>query len=168
MPQQHVQEQVELIARHEQEFFANRTPSERAGDFISSFAGSLRFVAVHLVIFAVWIGVNTLGPQHWRFDPYPFSMLNTLVAMEALLLASFILMRQARSGRRADEREHLMLQLLLLTEKETTAVLQVNLEIAEKLGLKSLAHDRGKNALSEDTPVEEVAESIKENIASEG
>lgn len=168
MPQQHVQEQVELIARHEHEFFANRTPSERVVDSIANFAGSLPFVGVHLVVFTVWIGMNTLGPRRWRFDPYPFSMLNTLVAMEALLLASFILMRQARSGRRADERAHLMLQLLLLTEKETTAVLQVNLEIAEKLGLKAVANDRDKNALSEDTPVEEVAESIKENIASEG
>jgi hypothetical protein len=32
-------------------------------------------------------------------------------------------MRQSRMSRRAEERDHLMLQLLLLTEKELTAVL---------------------------------------------
>ena len=34
-------------------------------------------------------------------------------------------MRQSRLSRRADEREHLMLQILLLTEKEVTAVISM-------------------------------------------
>lgn len=38
-----------------------------------------------------------------------YTMLDTVVAMEAILLASFILMRQTRAGRRTDEREHLLL-----------------------------------------------------------
>ena len=81
--------------------------------------GSFRFVALHLVLFTVWIALNTLhGSAHWRFDPYPFPMLDTILAIEAILLASFILMRQARMGRRSDEREHLILQMLLLTEKK--------------------------------------------------
>jgi len=42
------------------------------------------------------------------------------VALEAILLASFILMRQVRIWRRSEEREHLMLQILLLSEKELT------------------------------------------------
>ena len=55
----------------------------------------------------------------------PFSILNRplpalalFVALEAILLASFILMRQGLLAKRADERSHLMLQLLLLAEKE--------------------------------------------------
>ena len=64
-------------------------------------------------------------PRTLHFDPYPYSLLGTVVALEGLLLASFILMRQTRLGRRSDEREHLMLQVLLLTEKEITAVPQV-------------------------------------------
>jgi uncharacterized membrane protein len=122
MAQSHIQEHVDLIARHEQEFLEKRTHSERLGDQIADFAGSSTFVGLHLLVFVGWMMVN-----EWdffcipHFDPFPFSFLATLVALEAILLASFILMRQSRSARRADERDHLMLQILLLTEKEITA-----------------------------------------------
>lgn len=111
MRQEAVREHIALVAKHEQEFLAKRSTTERVGDAIATFAGSLVFVAVHLFVFACWIGVNTAnvgGIPH--YDPAPFSLLGTAVALEAILLASFILMRQARLGRRADERDHLMLQ----------------------------------------------------------
>jgi uncharacterized membrane protein len=168
MPTQHVQEHIELIARQEQEFFERRTTAERAGDSIAAFAGSLRFVAIHLLIFGTWIVWNAApGLRAHRFDPPPFSLLSTIVAMEAILLASFILMRQQRTSRRADEREHLMLQVLLLTEKETTALLQVNREMAQLLGLQHVARDANIAALSEETPIDEVAEHIKETLPTE-
>ncbi|WP_232296287.1 DUF1003 domain-containing protein [Terriglobus sp. TAA 43] len=165
---QHVQEHIDLIARHEQEFSEKRTAAERAGDVIAGFAGSMRFVVLHLVFFAGWILCNTLQRfQQWRFDPYPFAMLDTIVALEAILLASFILMRQQRMGRRSDEREHLMLQVLLLTEKETTALLQINREMAEKFGMYGVARDVDVAALSQETSIEQVAENIRENLTEE-
>ena len=50
MPQDHIQEHVDLIARHEQDFLARRTPTERLGDLIASFTGSLTFVVLHILI----------------------------------------------------------------------------------------------------------------------
>src|SRR5580692_4263312 len=94
MSQSHIQEQIELIARHEQEFLEQRTTAERVSDVIAGFIGSLPFVAVHLCIFAAWIVINLL-PHARHFDPKPFGLLQTCVAMEAILAASFILMRQA-------------------------------------------------------------------------
>ena len=41
MSQDHIQEHVDLIAKHEQEFLAQRTRTERIGDAIASFAGGL-------------------------------------------------------------------------------------------------------------------------------
>jgi hypothetical protein len=105
----HVQEHIETIAKHEQEFLARRSPAERLGDLTAAIVGNLGFVAAHIFLFVFWILVNTLHfPQIPHFDPMPFSLLGTVVAMEAILLASLILMRQARLARRADEREHLM------------------------------------------------------------
>jgi len=72
----------------------------------------------------------------------PFSLLGTCVSLEAILVASFILMRQARLARSADERDHLMLQILLLTEKEITAVVQMDRQIAAKVGLTRTATDK--------------------------
>jgi uncharacterized membrane protein len=169
MPHPHVQEHIELIAQHEQDFLSRRTASERAGDTIAEFAGSLSFVAVHLGIFTAWILINALPQtQRLHFDPYPFAMLDTIVAMEAILLASFILMRQSRTSRRAEEREHLMLQILLLTEKETTALLQMNREMAGKLGLQAMSKDREIAALSQTTSIDEVAENVKESLENAG
>jgi uncharacterized membrane protein len=165
---EHLQEHIDLIARQEQEFAQQRTTAERVGDAIAGFAGSLRFVVFHLGWFTGWILWNTvLGPRASRFDPYPFAMLDTIVAMEAILLASFILMRQSRIGRRSDAREHLMLQMLLLTEKETTALLQINRELAERLGMHAVAQDKDMAALSEETSIEQVTETIRENLSEE-
>lgn len=158
-----IQQHVELIAKHEQEFLERRTWAERLGDLIAGAAGSLKFVCAHLVLFAVWIGVNII-PGRPHFDPAPFALLGTLITLEAILLASFILMRQARIGRRADEREHLMLQLLLLTEKEITAVLDLNREIARRVGLGQAADHPMVEELSQHTSIEDVTQTIRESL----
>ena len=161
----HLQDHIDLIARHEQQFHEERTPMERLGDAVAGFAGSLRFVALHLLLFAVWILLNTMpSTKTSHFDPYPFGMLDTVVAIEAILLASFILMRQSRLSKRSDQRDHLILQILLLTEKETTKLLEMNMLIAEKLGIKSVSRDEELEALARNTPIDEVADVIRESL----
>jgi uncharacterized membrane protein len=160
-----VQEHIDLIARHEQDFLARRTRAERLSDGIAGFAGSLGFIGIHLVIFAVWIGVNTLKATHsHHFDPPPYSLLSTIVALEAILLASFILIRQSRLGRRSDERDHLMLQILLLTEREITAVLEVNRQLAKQAGLDKVADRPEIKDLSQQTSIEDLAKTIQESL----
>jgi uncharacterized membrane protein len=113
----------------------------------------------------VWIVFNTLTitqPRH--FDPAPFSLLGTTVALEAILLASLILMRQARMSRRAEERDHLMLQILLLTEKEITAVLGMDRKIAEQVGLEHVANTNEIRELSQHTSIDDVAQTIKDSL----
>ena len=163
MSQSHIQEQIELIAKHEQEFLERRSRAERLSDGIAGFIGSLPFVVVHLCIFAIWIGLNLL-PQVRHFDPKPFALLQTMVAMEAILAASFILMRQGRMGRRSDERDHLMLQILLLTEKELTALLGMDRQIATEMGLTHAANSPEVRDLSKQTSIEDVAQTIKDNL----
>ncbi len=165
MSQEHVQEHIALVAKHEQEFLAKRSQAERLTDAIAAFAGSLTFVVIHVIVFACWIGVNTatIGRMP-HFDPRPFSMLATLVALEAILLASFILMRQSRLGRRADERDHLMLQLQLLMEKEITAVLGMDRHIATHMGLSAEANETDVQQLSAQTSIEEVTHAIEREL----
>ncbi len=164
MSQSHIEVHVDLIAKHEQAFLDQRTPSEKLGDRIAGFVGSFTFVTVHFCFFVLWIVWNQL-PITKHFDPNPFSLLGTVVAMEAIILASFILMRQARMGRRADERDHLMLQILLLTEKEITAVLKMDRQIAAQVGAEKAANTVEVRELSQSTSIEDVAQTIKENLA---
>ncbi len=161
----HLQQHIDVISKHEEEFLARRTAAERVGDFLGAFVGSLTFIAIHLAWFAVWILANTLKIAH--FDPPPFSMLNSIVAIEAIFLASFIVMRQSRLSRRSDERDHLILQVLLLAEKEITAVLQIERQIAASVGLSDVAKDTEITELSQKTSIDDVAQSLKESMPSE-
>jgi uncharacterized membrane protein len=76
-----------------------RTPVMRMADWISEFSGSLPFLFIHLVIFAVWIGLN-IGPlAHSSFggwDEYPFGLLTMSVSLEAIILSVFVLLSQSR------------------------------------------------------------------------
>ena len=103
-------------------------------------------------------------PHVRHFDPKPFGLLQTVVAMEAILVASFILMRQARLGRRSDERDHMMLQILLLTEKELTALLGMDRQIASQMGLNKVANNPEVRDLSKETSIDDLAQTIKENL----
>lgn len=165
MSQDHVQEHIALVAKHEQAFLAKRSQVERFTDAIAGFAGSLTFVTFHVVVFTCWIGLNTASVGRIpHFDPRPFSMLATSVALEAILLASFILMRQSRLARRADERDHLMLQLLLLMEKEITAVLGMDRHIATRMGLGAEANEANVQQLAERTSIDDVTHAIERDL----
>src|SRR5580700_2060746 len=162
----HVQDHIETIAKHEQEFLARRSPAERLGDLTAAIVGNLGYVAAHIVLFVCWILVNTLHlPGIPHFDPMPFSLLGTVVAMEAIVLASLILMRQSRLARRADEREHLMLQILLLTEKEVTAVVSMNQQIASKVGLTDIKNSKEIEQLGQKTSIDDVAQDIQRSLS---
>jgi len=164
----HVQEHVETIAKHEQEFIANRSTAERLAGWIAGFAGSFSFVLIHVAIFAVWIIANTKGIGRIpRFDPSPFSLLATCVTLEALLLASFILMRQSGLAKRADERDHLMLQMLLLAERELSAVVRMNQQMAEHMGVRSVSKDEEIQKLGEPTSIDEIARTIQDTLSSD-
>jgi uncharacterized membrane protein len=162
----HIQDHIATIAKHEQDFLARRTAAEKVGESIAGLVGSVGFVLVHVCAFVVWILINTLHVGSVpHFDPAPFSLLGTCVGLEAILLASFILMRQARLARRADERDHLMLQILLLSEKEITAVVRMNQQMTSRLGLTSFAEDKNIEQLGQHTSIDEVAKTIQDSLS---
>ena len=162
----HVQEHIDTIVKHEQEFLERRSPAERLGDLTAAIVGNLGFVAAHVCLFVFWVLVNTFQFRRIpHFDPVPFSLLGTLVTLEAILLASLILMRQARLARRADERDHLMLQILLLTEKQVTALISMNQQIAIKAGLRDIENNKEIEQLGRHTSIDDVAQDIKRSLS---
>ncbi len=73
----------------------HRTAVERAADWISAFSGSIPFLMLHIIIFAVWILFNSL-PGLPAFDPFPFGLLTMVVSLEAIILSVFVLLSQNR------------------------------------------------------------------------
>jgi uncharacterized membrane protein len=163
----HLHDHIQIIAKHEQEFLQRRTRSEKLGDSLGIFIGSLGFVSIHVCWFTAWVSINVFSMGVSRFDPYPFSLLNTIVALEAVFLASFIVMRQSRMSRRSDERDHLILQILMLTEKEITAALGIERQIAARMGIEGVAKDAGIERLTQETSIDAVAQEVQQHLAEE-
>jgi hypothetical protein len=57
-----------------------------------------------------------------------------------------------------------MLQVLLLTEKEITAVLKMDRQIALQVGLEKAANNPEAKELSQHLSIEDVAQTIKESL----
>src|SRR5579862_1211935 len=149
---------IDSMVRQEEEALARRSSSERFADSVGLLAGSLPFVLFHLVLVLVWLLVNSGEIRGLRpFDPYPFSLLGMTVAVEAVILSSFILMRQNRMMRRGELRDHLNLQVDLLSEKEITKVLQMVRAICGHLGLKDIMGDQEIRELSQATSIESLS-----------
>lgn len=72
-----------------------RTVIQKAADWIAEFSGSIPFLGIHIVLFAVWIGWN-VSPGLAHFDPYPFGLLTMSVSLEAIILSVFVLLSQNR------------------------------------------------------------------------
>jgi len=61
----------------------------RVADAITNFAGSMTFVYIHLLWFAVWI--------IFRVEKYPFGLLTMIVSLEAIFLSTFVMISQNRA-----------------------------------------------------------------------
>jgi uncharacterized membrane protein len=68
----------------------------RIADRITQFAGSMVFVYVHVVWFALWIGLGV--------EKYPYGLLTMIVSLEAIFLSTFVMISQNR----ADERRQIL------------------------------------------------------------
>ena len=159
------QSHINSIVRQEEEALERRSGIERLADAIGVFAGSPLFILLHLALFAAWLSVNT-GEFSWMrpFDPYPFSLFAMIVAVEAVVLSSFILMRQNRMMRRGEHRDHLNLQVTLLAEKEITKVLQMVRAICGRMGLVNIVADKEIRELSQNTSIESLSQTLRERL----
>jgi uncharacterized membrane protein len=158
-------ENIATVVKLEERFLQERNTVERIGDVIGSFSGSMSFVVLHVVIFALWFLVNTKSvPGIPAFDPYPFTLLSMVVSVEAVLLSTFVLMKQNLEAKRAEHRQHLTLQIDLLAEQEATKTLQLVQRICERLGIEGASHDKEMKFLSQNTAVDELADELKSKL----
>lgn len=116
-------------ARHS----AQRTRMDRVAEQLTQYASSPWFFWLHVLWFAVWIGWNA-GAAIGAFDPFPFGLLTMIVSLEAIFLATFVLMTQQREASIAELREELTLQINLRIEEEVTKTLQLVAGLYTRLG----------------------------------
>jgi uncharacterized membrane protein len=158
-----VHQNVDAVVKLEEQFLRNRGWSDRIADSIAGFSGSLTFVAIHVVVYGLWIVVNA----GWirgvpKFDPFPYMLLSMVVSLEAIFLSTFVLIKQNRMSRREDLRAHLDLQINLLTEREMTLVLQILQRISAGVGVRLSSKELEE--LSAFTKVEDLATELRERL----
>lgn len=77
-----------------------RDSETKLADIITSFAGSMAFVYIHIIWFILWlIFASKIG------DPFPFGLLTMVVSLEAIFLATFIMVNQNRQAEIAEQRD---------------------------------------------------------------
>ena len=137
---------VRLVAEMERRLARQRTWSERVSDRITAVAGSLLFVAAHVVAITCWAVWNATAPQALRFDPYPYGLITFIVSLEGVLIATFVLITQNRMAVQNDHRDRLNLEVDMLAEQEMTLVLRMLARIAERVGVPLEDHDAAQMA----------------------
>lgn len=95
---------------------AGRSGQERFADAVTSAAGSMGFVYLHLVWFTGWICANEGLFGTRPFDPFPYGLLTMIVSLEAIFLSTFVMISQNRDNRRQNVRADLDFETNLRSE----------------------------------------------------
>ena len=114
-----------------------RSVQTRIADAVTSFSGRMIFVYVHILWFGAWILLNTGRVGVRPFDPFPYGLLTMVVSLEAIFLATFVLISQNRLSEEGERRADLNLQIGLLAEHELTRVLHMLDAIQDKIGIEN-------------------------------
>jgi uncharacterized membrane protein len=99
----------------------------RIADKITTFAGSMAFVYLHVAWFAVWIVFGTLI----GFDSYPFGLLTMIVSLEAIFLSTFVMISQNRADAKRQVIADHQWQLVQEEDKQNCQLLELSQQILE-------------------------------------
>lgn len=114
---------LEFYTREDQKI----SRSQRIVERISLLAGQPVFLAFILLLVAAWMLANVVLRQMGMrdFDPAPFFGLQGILGLGALLTATIVLIKQNRAARLAEQRAHLDLKVMLLTEQKTAKLIDL-------------------------------------------
>jgi uncharacterized membrane protein len=159
-----VAENIETVIRVENEALQPRSASEAIADAIGGFVGTIGLVALQILASAGWIIANA-GAIPWitPFDFFPYPLLSMITSLEAVLIAAFILTKQNRMAVVADRRDHLDLQVNLLTERRATRAIQMLEALSGHLGVEQ-HHDPASSELAQHVAVEHLVEELHSQL----
>ena len=110
---------------------------QRAADWVANFSGSLTFLILHIILFAVYILLNVGLFSFGNFDAFPFGLLTMVVSLEAIILSTLLLYSQnrqaARDRVRADIEYEVNLKAELQIQHLHEKVDQIHAQILTKL-----------------------------------
>jgi uncharacterized membrane protein len=153
---------VEAIARMEHELEVQRTFGERVADGFAAVVGSWPFIIVQSLLLGAWVILNVCLVV-FRWDPYPFILLNLVLSFQAAYASPIIMMSQNRQSKIADRRNQLDLQINLLAEQESTETLRLLRKLCEHAGVDMTGKHR-ERGLERRTHPEDVVNLLEKAV----
>ena len=95
----------------------------RIADQITTFAGSMWFVYIHILWFGSWIGLGVEG--------YPFGLLTMIVSLEAIFLSTFVMISQNRADAKRQVLANQQWQTVKLEDGQNEQLLKLSNQILE-------------------------------------
>jgi uncharacterized membrane protein len=124
-----------------------KSVQNRIADAVTSFAGSMIFVYVHIVWFAVWIV--------FRVEKYPFGLLTMIVSLEAIFLSTFVMISQNRADAKRE----------VLSEHQWKVIQKEDEQNQHLLTLTQRIHDLSEQIHGLQTQTLELAQALRGPIA---
>jgi uncharacterized membrane protein len=87
------------------------TRGQKISDKVARFGGSWKFIILFGIILTLWIIFNVFIVDKYKFDPYPFILMNLILSCIAALQAPVIMMsqnRQEEKDRMRSENDYLI------------------------------------------------------------
>ena len=95
----------------------------RIADQITTFAGSMAFVYIHIVWFGCWIGFGV--------EKYPYGLLTMIVSLEAIFLSTFVLISQNRADAKRQVLADQQWKTVQEEDRQNEQLLQLSNQILE-------------------------------------
>ena len=140
--------------------------SQRILESISLMIGKPAYLGFILLGVLLWVSANLLLRRMGRtaFDPPPFSWLQGLIGLGALLTATVVLAKQNRFSKLAKQRAHLDLKVTLLTEQKAAKLIDLLEELRRDLPNVKNRPDPQAAALQQSMNPELVLAALDEDI----
>ena len=109
------------LVQHAEQRAAN--VQNRIADQITTFAGSMRFVYLHVLWFGLWIGLGV--------EEYPYGLLTMIVSLEAIFLSTFVMISQNRADAKRQVIANLEWKTVREEDEQNRELLKLSNQILE-------------------------------------
>jgi uncharacterized membrane protein len=87
------------------------TFGQRVADKVAAFGGSWWFIGLFFLMMITWMIINIEATRYYKFDRYPFILLNLILSCLAAIQAPIIMMSQNRQAEIDRARDKQMLEI---------------------------------------------------------
>jgi uncharacterized membrane protein len=159
-----INENIEAIGDYYKREELRTTRAQRVLERVAEAIGRPVFLGLILLFVAAWMLGNVLAPRIGLpvFDPPPFSALQGVVSLSALLITTILLIGQNRLAKLEQRRGDLELQVNILTEQKTTTLIRLIEELRRDLPMVPDRHDADAANLQVPTDANQILSALED------